>query len=164
MSQRSILWQVVGFAAWLVLVFCAAGIGAVASADAGTFYAQLVRPAWAPPVAAFGPVWFALYLLMGTAVWLVWRERSARGLTCSLTLFVAQLCANSLWSWLFFAWRNGALAFAEVLLLLVLIAATIVVFWRISPWAGVLMLPYFAWVCFASVLTWAVWQRNPAIL
>ncbi len=101
---------------------------------------------------------------MGIAVWLVWREQSTSHGRAALALFIAQLCANSLWSWLFFAWRNGAVAFAEVLVLLALIAATIAVFWRISRLAGALMLPYLAWVCLASALTWSVWQSNPKML
>ena len=164
MSQRSTLSQVLGLIGWLAMVFVAAAIGAAASVEAGTFYAQLVRPAWAPPASAFGPVWSALYLLMGVAAWLVWRERDASHRVAALTLFIAQLCANSLWSWLFFAWRNGALAFAEVLVLLALIVATFAVFWRIRRLAGILLLPYLGWVCLASVLTWSVWQNNPKVL
>lgn len=164
MSQRSTFSQTVGLIGWLAIVFVAAAVGAAASIEASTFYAQLVRPHWAPPASAFGPVWSVLYLLMGIAAWLVWREREASNLVAALTLFIAQLCANALWSWLFFAWRNGAWAFTEVLVLLALIAATVVVFWRISRLAGVLMLPYLAWVCLASALTWSVWQSNPKVL
>ena len=164
MSQRSTLSQTVGLVGCLAIVFVAAAVGAAASIDASTFYAQLVRPPWAPPASAFGPVWSVLYLLMGIAAWLVWRERDASNLVAALTLFMAQLCANALWSWLFFAWRNGALAFAEVLGLLALIAATVAVFWRISRLAAALMLPYLAWVCLASALTWSVWQSNPKVL
>ena len=164
MAQRSTLPQAVGLIAWLAIVFVAAAIGAAASVDASAFYAQLIRPAWAPRASAFGPVWSVLYLLMGIAAWLVWRERDVINVRGALMLFVAQLSANALWSWLFFAWRNGAFAFAEVLVLLALIAATIVVFWRISRLASVLMLPYLAWVCLASALTWSVWQSNPNVL
>ena len=164
MKQRSIPLQTVGLIGWLAIVFIAAAIGAAASVDASTFYAQLVRPAWAPPASAFGPVWSVLYLLMGVAAWWVWRKGSASNRRAALTLFVVQLCANALWSWLFFAWRNGAVAFAEVLVLLGLIAATVGAFWRISRFASVLMLPYLAWVCLASALTWAVWQGNPKVL
>lgn len=164
MSRRSTRAQTVGLVSWLAVVFATAAIGAFASVDAGSFYAQLVRPAWAPPASAFGPVWSVLYLLMGIAAWMVWRERGANYLGTALTLFVAQLCANALWSWLFFAWRNGAFAFAEVLVLLTLIVATTAMFWRIRRLAAVLMLPYLAWVCLASALTWAVWQSNPRIL
>ena len=101
---------------------------------------------------------------MGIAAWLVWREQGASRMRAALTLFVAQLCVNALWSWLFFAWHKGAFAFADVLVLLALIAATIAAFWRIRRLAGALMLPYLAWVGFASALTWAVWQGNPKLL
>lgn len=164
MPQRSHLAQTLGLVGWLALVFAAAAIGAAASINAGSFYAQLDRPAWAPPASAFGPVWTVLYLLMGVAAWLVWRNRGAGRLRLALGVFVLQLGANALWSWLFFAWRNGPVAFAEVLLLLALIGTTIALFWRISRLAGILMLPYFAWVTLASALTWSIWQRNPALL
>jgi benzodiazapine receptor len=164
MSQRTPLAQASGLIAWLGVTFLAAAIGAVASVDAGAFYAQLVRPAWAPPASAFGPVWSVLYLLMGIAAWLAWRERGAAGLRPALALFIVQLCANALWSWLFFAWRKGAFAFVEVLFLLALIVATTGAFWRIRRLAGVLMLPYLAWVCLACALTWAVWKDNPRLL
>jgi tryptophan-rich sensory protein len=82
----------------------------------------------------------------------------------ALALFIAQLAANALWSWLFFAWRQGGLAFAEVLLLWCLIAATIVFFQRINTLAAILLYPYLAWVTFASALTFAVWRLNPGLL
>lgn len=164
MSQRSPLSQTVGLIGWLAVAFAAAAIGAVASIDAGVFYAQLARPSWAPPASVFGPVWSVLYLLMGIAAWLVWREQGADRIRAALALFVAQLCVNALWSWLFFAWHKGAFAFADVLLLLALIAATVTAFWRIRRLAGILMLPYLAWVAFASALTWAVWRGNPTLL
>lgn len=164
MSPRSALAQTVGLVVWLAVAFAVAAVGAVASIDAGTFYAQLVRPSWAPPASVFGPVWSVLYLLMGIAAWLVWREQGAERTRAALTLFVAKLGVNALWSWLFFAWHKGAFAFVDVLVLLALIAATVTGFWRIRRLAGVLLIPYFAWVAFASALTWAVWQRNPTLL
>lgn len=164
MKQGSAPAQALGLLVWLAVAFAAAAIGAVATVDAGSFYSQLVRPTWAPPGWAFGPVWTVLYLLMAIAAWLVWREQGAGDRRLALTLFMVQLGANALWSWLFFAWRNGALAFAEVLVLLALIAATIAVFWRVRRLAGVLLLPYLAWVCLATALTWAVWQGNPQLL
>jgi tryptophan-rich sensory protein len=164
MSRRSILSQTLGFLGWLAVAFATAAVGAVASIEAKSFYAQLVRPAWAPPASVFGPVWSVLYALMGVSAWLVWREKAARHLTPALALFVVQLCVNALWSWLFFAWHQGAWAFADVLLLLALIAATIAAFWPIRRLAAVLMLPYLAWVCLASALTWSVWRNNPGLL
>jgi tryptophan-rich sensory protein len=105
-----------------------------------------------------------LYLLIGIAAWLVWRERGFAGARTALALFVVQLGANALWTWLFFAWRQGSLAFAEIVLLWILIAATVISFWRIRMLAGALLLPYLIWVSFAAALTWSVWQRNPEIL
>jgi len=164
MSQRSTLAQTIGLIGWLAVTFAAAAVGAVASIDAASFYMQLVKPAWAPPASVFGPVWSVLYLLMGIAAWLVWREQGAKGLAGALALFLVQLAANALWSWLFFAWRKGAFAFAEVFFLLALIVATVAAFWRIRPLSSVLLVPYLAWVCFAAALTWAVWQSNPKVL
>jgi benzodiazapine receptor len=79
-------------------------------------------------------------------------------------LFAVQLGANALWSWLFFAWRQGALSFAEILVLWCLILATTISFWRTSKLAGALLLPYLAWVSFASVLAYTIWRANPALL
>ena len=156
------LSHVAGLLGWLLVVFVAAAVGAAASVDAPSFYAQLSKPAWAPPAGVFGPVWTVLYALMGVAAWLVWRSPGPK--RAALTLFGAQLAANALWSWLFFAWHRGALAAVEILVLLALIVAMIVAFWRISRLAALLMVPYLLWVSFASVLTWAVWRSNPTLL
>jgi translocator protein len=156
--------QLLGLLAWLAACFTAAALGAAASVNAGSFYQQLDRPSWAPPGWLFGPVWSVLYLSMGIAAWLVWRERGLRGMGGAAVLFLAQLAVNALWSWLFFAWREGGLAFAEVLILLLLIAATALAFWRIRPLAGALLLPYLAWVAFASVLNFTTWRLNPQLL
>lgn len=156
--------QLFGLVAWLAASFAAAAVGALASVNAGTFYQQLLRPSWAPPGWLFGPVWSVLYLAMGVAAWLAWRERGLRGMGGAAVLFFSQLAVNALWSWLFFAWRQGGVAFAEVLVLLALIAATLVAFWRIRPLAGALLLPYLAWVTFASALNLATWRLNPQLL
>lgn len=156
--------QVIGLAAWLLLTFAAAGIGALASADAGAFYRQLTRPAWAPPGWVFGPVWSVLYALMAVSAWWVWRARGFSGARTALLLFIAQLVANALWSWLFFVWHHGGLAFAEVLLLWGMIVANVVLFARVSTLAAALLIPYLAWVTFASALTFSVWQLNPGLL
>ena len=87
-----------------------------------------------------------------------------RASRAALALFLAQLALNSLWTWVFFAWRQGALAFAEVLVLWALILATVVAFWRRTRAAGLLLLPYLAWVSFAAALTFAVWSLNPQLL
>jgi tryptophan-rich sensory protein len=158
------LMPMLGLAAWLLASFAAAAVGGVASAQAGDFYQMLERPAWAPPGWVFAPVWTVLYALMGVAAWLVWRERGFSGAPAALSLFLAQLALNALWTWLFFAWRLGAAAFVEVLVLLAAILLTLGMFWRVRALAGVLLVPYAAWVTFASALTYAVWQLNPARL
>jgi len=156
--------QAIGLGGWLLLTFGAAAIGAIASVDARAFYNELTRPSWAPPGWVFGPVWSTLYALMAVAAWWVWRARGFGGAHTALLLFIAQLAANALWSWLFFVWRRGDLGFADVLVLWCLIAATIIAFWRISAFAAALLVPYFAWVTFASALTFSVWKLNPALL
>ena len=103
--------HLLGLAGWLLVAFAAAAVGAVASADAGVFYESLARPPWAPPASLFAPVWTVLYLLMGIAAWLVWRARGFAAARTALTLFLLQLACNALWTWLFFAWRQGAAAF-----------------------------------------------------
>ena len=162
MTPRSRSSQLLGLLGWLLASFAAGAVGAIASVDASSFYAQLSKPSWAPPAAVFGPVWSALYVLMAIAAWLVWRSPGeTRG---ALTLFGVQLAANALWSWLFFAWHRGALAAIEVAILLALIAATVATFWRSNRLAALLLVPYFLWVSFASVLTWTIWRSNPGLL
>lgn len=156
--------QAVGLLCWLLLTFAAAGLGAAASVNAGSFYAQLMRPAWAPPGWLFGPVWTLLYTMMGVAAWLVWRAHGFRGAGTALLLYVLQLLANALWTWLFFQWRQGALAFAEIVVLWLVLLATVLAFRRLNSWAGLLLLPYVAWVSFAGALTYVTWQLNPQIL
>lgn len=164
MSPRSLFSRLAGLAGWIALSFLAAAVGALASLRAEAFYAQLVRPDWAPSAAVFGPVWTALYAFMGVAAWLVWRAPGSGPQRVSLALFLVQLIFNALWSWLFFAWRLGGLAFMDICLLWLLVAATLVGFWRIRPPAGALLVPYLAWVSFAAALNYSIWQRNPELL
>jgi benzodiazapine receptor len=156
--------QVIGLMGWIVLTGAAAAIGAVASSDAGSFYAELSRPAWAPPASVFGPVWTVLYVLMAVAAWLVWREAGAAGRAGALVLYVFQLILNALWSVLFFGQHLGLLAFIDILVLLGLIVATGIAFWRVRKLSAALLAPYLLWVSFASALNYAVWQLNPDLL
>lgn len=156
--------QIGGLAAWLVMVFIFAGIGAVASVEAGSFYSKLARPEWAPPASVFGPVWTALYAMMGISAWLVWRIAGFAASRTALLLFLVQLVINALWSWLFFGWHLGGWAFADVIVLWIMIVATLVAFWGNSRLAGLLLVPYLLWVSFAAVLNYSVWQLNPQML
>lgn len=164
MSDVPVSRQIFGLLGWLAITSAAAAVGAVASADAAGFYQQLVRPAWAPPGWLFAPVWTVLYLLMAVAAWLVWRARGFRRAGLALSLFLVQLAANALWTWLFFVWHLGGLAFAEIIILWVLILGTLITFWRVRPVAGALLVPYLAWVTLASALTFATWRLNPHLL
>lgn len=154
---------------WLALAGATGAVGGLASRDAGIFYAALAKPPWAPPPWLFAPVWSALYLLMGVAAWLVWRERPdapavRRSRRLGLALFVGQLALNALWTWLFFAWRQGAWAFGEIVLLCVVVALTTWRFGRVRRVAAYCLAPYLVWVGFAAALTWAVWHANPGRL
>ena len=153
-----------GLAAWLVASFAASAFGAVATIRASEFYGQLLQPLWAPPAAVFGPVWTVLYAMMGVAAWLVWQPGGLKRQRLAFSLFFAQLAVNALWSWLFFAWSLGALAFVDILLLIVLVVATLLSFWRVRPLAGLLLLPYLLWISFAAALNYSIWHLNPQIL
>ena len=163
-GRPSALTQAAGLLVALAVTFLAATAGAVASVDAGAFYSQLDRPGWAPPGWLFGPVWSVLYTLMAVAAWLVWRKVGFPQATVAISLFMTQLVANALWSWVFFAWQRGALAVVEILVLWGLVAATAVAFWRVQRLAALLLVPYLAWVSFAAALTLALWRRNPGLL
>lgn len=164
MNQLPLRKDILGLLAWLAVCFVAAAIGSAASIQTGPFYMQLIRPEWAPPPGVFGPVWSVLYAMMAIAAWLVWRAAGFHAAGTALSLFMVQLAVNALWSWLFFAWHRGALAFADILLLWALIAGTVITFWRVRPLAAALLLPYWLWVSFAAALNYAVWQLNPQIL
>jgi tryptophan-rich sensory protein len=164
MSDFSRLQQFSGFLGWLTLSFLTATLGSIASVQARSFYADLIQPAWAPPGWLFGPIWTLLYLMMAIAAWLVWRRDGFSSARFALIFFVVQLAVNALWSWLFFAWHLGGAAFADILVLIVLIAATMLLFWRHSRIATLLLAPYFFWVCFAAILNFSVWQLNPLLL
>jgi tryptophan-rich sensory protein len=156
--------QFIGLIVWLALCFAAAGVGGFASINAASFYGQLIQPTWSPPGWLFGPVWSVLYTMMGVSAWLVWRQYGMRLVRTAFIVFVVQLALNALWTWLFFTWHLGAIALIEILALWALIATTIVLFWPLNRLAAMLLVPYLAWVSFASALNLALWKLNPAVL
>jgi len=145
-----------------ILIAQSAGIiGTVfTSSSIDSWYSTLNRPSFSPPNWVFGPVWITLYTLMGIAAYLVWRNRKNKQVKTALTFYAIQLVLNSLWSILFFGQQNPGLAFAEILILLFFIILTAVYFYKENAWAGILFLPYIAWVSFASILNYAIWQLN----
>ncbi len=164
MPNSCVLRQSLGLLSWLLICFAVSALGALASIEARDFYATLVQPSWSPPGWVFGPVWTTLYTLMAVAAWLVWRSGGIAEQRLALGLFLVQLAFNALWSWLFFAWQLGGIAFLEVMLLWGLILATLMLFWRANRWAGLLLLPYLGWVSFAVSLNFSLWQLNPTLL
>ena len=124
------------------------------------WYAQLNRPDFAPPDYVFGPVWTVLYLCMAVAAWLVWKSDRLTNTWRPLALFFTQLILNAAWTWLFFGLHRIDWAFFDIFLLLSAIAATIVFFLRTSRIAGLLLVPYLAWVTFASALNFEYWRLN----
>ena len=141
-------------------------VGLVTNEGGQLWYRRLAKPSWTPPDAVFGPVWTVLYLLMGAAAVLVRRARPtddspAPASNVALGLFGGQLVLNLLWSIIFFGRRQVRAGLAEIVVLLVALAATVVAFARVRLTAGLLLLPYLAWTSFAAVLTGAIVRRNP---
>jgi tryptophan-rich sensory protein len=150
-----------GLGVSLLLCFAAAAFGARVTAPAiRTWYPELRKPSWTPPAGVFGPVWSALYLAMAVAAWLAWRRADMDCRAPPLRLFATQLVLNVAWSALFFGRKQPGVAFVEILALWTAIAATTVSFWRTSRPAGLLLIPYLAWVTFASALNLAIWRKN----
>ncbi len=148
-----------------VLLCNAAGaLGALATMQSvDTWYLPLVqKPAWAPPSWLFGPVWTALYTLMGVALWRVWRQRPTHpaAVRTALWVFFVHLAVNVAWSFAFFGARSPGLGVAVIVLLDTLVLATIVVFARVDRPAAWLLAPYLAWVLFATALNVAIWRLN----
>lgn len=151
--------KALSLAAFLAITFLAPLISGPATAGAVRgWYTTIQKPDWTPPSWIFGPVWTILYAMMAVAAWMVWR-RGGRGLP--MIVYGVQLTLNAAWSLLFFGLKRPDLAALEIVALWLAIIATIVVFWKKSATAGALLLPYLAWVTFATGLNIAIWRLNP---
>ncbi|MGB5709047.1 MAG: TspO/MBR family protein [Arenicellales bacterium] len=152
----------------ILALFCLAcvGIGAIGgiatSASVSTWYPTLQKPWFNPPDSVFAPVWTLLYLMMGVGAWRVWLKGHNKDKSNALKMFWFQLTLNLGWSLVFFGMRQIGFALAEIVLLLLAILITTFLFWRIDRFAGMLMLPYIAWVSFATLLNASLWLLNPA--
>jgi len=152
----------------IVLAFFVAlclGIGALGAAvvasSVDTWYAELAKPPFTPPDRLFGPVWTVLYVLMAIAAWRVWRATDRDTRRGPLTLFALQLALTLGWTVVFFGLQKIGAAVATIVVLDVGVAVTTLAFRPIDRWAGLLMVPYLAWVAFATVLNIAIWRLNP---
>ena len=158
MSHRSSTLVLLLFVA---ICFGVAAVGAWSTAGSvATWYPSLRKPWWNQPPWIFGPVWTALYIAMATAAWLLWRRVGWRGASGALVLFAVQLAFNAAWSPLFFGLRSPVAGLVDIVALSFAITDTLVAFFRIEPLAGVLLVPYWVWVSFATALNVAIWRLN----
>jgi tryptophan-rich sensory protein len=135
--------------------------GALTAESVSTWYPTLRKPSYTPPGWVFGPVWTLLYLLMGVALFLVWRGRATDGrVRGALGVFALQLALNVIWSLLFFRLRSPGSALVEILALWAAILLTVLAFGRVSRTAALLLVPYLLWVSFAAVLNLSIWRLN----
>jgi translocator protein len=144
----------------LALPFAAGLIGSLATGPAiDTWYATLTKPSFSPPNWIFGPVWTILYLLMGIALYRIiskvgnWQHGAVK-------LFLIHLALNAFWSIAFFGLNNPLLGLLVIVVLLVIIAIIIKQFYKLDKLAAYLLIPYLAWVAFATMLNFAIWQLN----
>ena len=146
----------------LLLPFLAGGIGSYFTAPAiDTWYSTLEKPFFNPPNFVFGPVWSVLYLMMGISLYLVWSKKTkSKVRSRGLQFFLAQLVLNTLWSVVFFGLKSPLLGLIVIVALLVMIIFTVKYFLKVSRNAGLLLLPYLAWVCFATLLNLFIFLLN----
>jgi tryptophan-rich sensory protein len=125
------------------------------------WYAGLKKPVFNPPNWVFAPVWTLLFLLMGISFYLIWSSQAAGKIKMmAMGAFFIQLLLNFFWSYFFFYLNNPLAGLIEIVLLLVMIAVTMALFYQINQWAAWLLLPYLLWVCFAAVLNYSLWKLN----
>jgi len=152
-------WALFAVPVVLLLGFLAGQVSGNTAENA--WFTALEKPAIFPPPATFGIVWSVLYVMMGFALAMVLAAWGARGRTAAIVLFAVQLALNLAWSPLFFAGHQISGALYLLVVLDVAVAVTVVLFWRVRRLAGGLLLPYLAWVLFATVLNWQFLQLNP---
>lgn len=159
---RSRLLDLIALAFFMALSLGIGALGAaVVATSVDTWYADLAKPSFTPPDQLFGPVWTALYVLMAVAAWRVWRAADRDTRRGPLTLFALQLALTLGWTVVFFGLQKIGAAVATIVVLDVGVVVTTLAFRPIDRWAGLLMLPYLAWVVFATVLNIAIWRLNP---
>lgn len=147
------------------IIFCVlvGGLSGLATnSEIGTWYITIEKPEWNPPNWLFGTVWSFLYTLMGIALYLVWNDKNISLVQkqIGISVFMVQLVLNFLWSFVFFKWHAMGWALTEMIFLWLAIVITIVLFYKIRKLAAYILIPYLAWVSFATFLTFTIWQLN----
>ena len=153
--------------AFIAISFAVAGLGSIATAqNVDGWYATAEKAAWNPPNFLFGPVWTLLYALMSVAAWMVWRERARVNVKPALSVYVVQLVLNAFWTPVFFGLYPfiGTPALWIALVIIIAIDVTVLLtmlrFWKVSKLAAWLLVPYWAWVLFATTLNAALAALN----
>lgn len=153
-------WALLTVPAVLLLGFLAGRLGGDASS---LWFQSLVKPAIFPPPIWFGIVWSVLYIMLGFALALVCAAWGARGRAAAITIFLIQLAVNMAWSPVFFGQHQITAGLIIIAVLDVLVIITVLLFWRVRKLAAVLMLPYLAWILFATVLNYEFLRLNPDV-
>lgn len=147
------------FFGFLLLNVAIGALGSLAVMPLPAWYTTMTPAPWAPPNWVFGPAWSALYVMMALAAARLWVKRQTRAGSNALIFYAIQLFANAIWSPLFFGKGWIGLAFADLLALLVALAACLWHAYKADGWAGALLTPYFLWVCYAGTLNAYVWHQ-----
>lgn len=158
--RASFLRWALFFVPVVVLLGFLSGVVAGSTAD-NPWFANLVKPELYPPPATFGIAWTILYIMMGLAAALVASASGAKGRGIALVLFGVQLILNLAWSPVFFAMHQIQWALFILIALELVVWATVFMFWRVRRLAGLLLLPYVAWLAFATILNWQILDLNP---
>jgi len=151
-------WLALG--GFIGLALAVGALGGLFSNSTSPWYASLAKPAWTPPDSWFGPVWSILYVMMGIAAWLVWRERYHRARNAALFAYATQLALNAAWAPVFFGTKNIGAG------LLVIVALWLAIAWALREFAVVrsaaawLLVPYLGWVSIAATLNFSIWRHN----
>ena len=149
--------KIVRFIISIGLPFLAGGLGSAFTTPAiPNWYANLNKPVFTPPGWVFGPAWTTLYVLMGISFYLIWTKTNFVGYQKALSFFAIQLVLNALWSILFFGLKQPLFALVEIIVLWVAILLTLIPFYKIDKTAGLLLIPYLAWVTFAAILNLSI--------
>jgi len=154
--------ETIKLAGSIVLCMLAGFIGSFATRPKiPGWYASLQKPSFNPPPWLFGPVWTLLYILMGIALFLIWRKGlAAGGVKIALLVFFLQLILNAFWSFAFFGAQSPLAGLVVIIALWAAIVATMVLFAPLSRVAAVLLVPYILWVSFAAILNASIYVLN----
>ena len=157
LQRESRLRQWLALPVAILICLAVSGLGAVATdAGPGSWYDGLEKAGWNPPAWVFAPVWTALYITLGIALWIIWKAPDSPGRRRALIFFLVQLGLNLAWSWIFFGLQMPLAALVDLVILIGAIVATLRAAWWDAPFASLVMLPYLGWCSFALTLNAAV--------